>query len=387
MSNAPWGGSEYLWSGAAAYLSVQGHRIFASVCRWRKPSSHLEKLRSDGVHITERHCDVSGLRSRLMRKLGREAVNYAEPLLLHMWLLKVKPDLVCISNGCFADNLRLVTVCRKMGIPYVLIAHANGEVMWPDDRFADEVMTAYGSAVRSFFVSRHNKDLLETQLGTRLRNAELVWNPVKVQRDEQLQWPSTDDGWRLACVARLHPKSKGQDLLLKVLARRQWQDRPVHVSFYGKGENEECLRREAQQLSVSGRLSFCGHVEDIDNIWATHHALVLPSRYEGLPISLVEALLCGRTAIVTDVGGNAEVLRDDMDGFVAASPTEAHLHEAMERAWSRRDEWQAMGQRAQHRLNTILPPQPAAAFGSRLLELVQQLNASPSRVASSFKAP
>ena len=58
-------------------------------------------------------------------------------------------------------------------------------------------------------------------------------------------------------------------------------------------------------------------------IWAEHHALVLPSRFEGMPLVVVEAMLCGRPCIVTDVGGNAELIRDGINGFLAKAPTGA----------------------------------------------------------------
>jgi hypothetical protein len=59
------------------------------------------------------------------------------------------------------------------------------------------------------------------------------------------------------------------------------------------------------------------------------HALVLTSRCEGLPLSLVEAMLSGRVPIVTDVGGNREVVNEAC-GFLAASASEA----AVDVPWS-----------------------------------------------------
>ena len=79
-------------------------------------------------------------------------------------------------------------------------------------------------------------------------------------------------------------------------------------------------------------------------IWKENHILVLPSRYEGLPLVLVEAMWCGRPAVVTDVGGNAELCRDRQTGFVAQSATLASVAEAMERAWEARSDLEADGQ-------------------------------------------
>ena len=67
------------------------------------------------------------------------------------------------------------------------------------------------------------------------------------------------------------------------------------------------------------KVTYGGFTEDVESIWASHHALVLPSRSEGLPLVVVEAMLCGRPAIVTDVAGNAELIQDGVSGFVAAA--------------------------------------------------------------------
>src|SRR5262249_12957331 len=140
----------------------------------------------------------------------------------------------------------------------------------------------------------------------------------------------------------------------------------------GRGYMEDGMRRLAARLSLDGRVSFCGHVSNIEKIWADHHALILPSRFEGLPVALVEAMLCARPAIVTNVGGNAELIEDGRSGFVATAPTTNHLSEAMERAWSRRAEWRDMGLAAQKAAQAAVCERPAEAFANRLLSLAQQ---------------
>ena len=98
---------------------------------------------------------------------------------------------------------------------------------------------------------------------------------------------------------------------------------------------EEHVKQLAQMLQLSS-VHFCGHVTDVTEIWRTHHALVLASRGEGLPLAAMEAMLCGRPCILTDAGGNSEILVDGESGFLASGATVRALDEAMERAWSQR---------------------------------------------------
>ena len=66
--------------------------------------------------------------------------------------------------------------------------------------------------------------------------------------------------------------------------------------------------------------------------------LVLPSRYEGLPLALVESMWCSRPAVVTEVAGNTEVCVDNETGLVVPVPTVPLLADTLERAWERRED-------------------------------------------------
>ena len=123
-------------------------------------------------------------------------------------------------------------------------------------------------------------------------------------------------------------------------------------------------------------VTFAGFVRDVSAIWGSHHGLILPSRCEGLPITLVEAMLSGRVPIVTDVGGNAEIVDDGATAYVAAAPTEDALDSAMERAWSERHRWRDIGAAAAMRIRTLIPREPERCFAQRLIELVSSASAS-----------
>jgi glycosyltransferase involved in cell wall biosynthesis len=166
-----------------------------------------------------------------------------------------------------------------------------------------------------------------------LPQASVVRNPVNVPLDQELPAPPLAAGrWRLACVARLDILDKGQDILLQVLARPHWRGQPLHVTFFGTGPHRQALEEMAAFLGVAELVSFAGQVADVPAIWQAHHALVLPSRYEGLPLALAEAMLCGRPAIAADAGGMAELLLDNETGFLAAAATPDAFDEALGRA-------------------------------------------------------
>lgn len=279
-----------------------------------------------------------------------------------------RPDLVVFSQGGNHDGWLFAAVCVRLGLPFVIISQKAVDAVWPLDRRRDYMKSAYRSARHCFFVSQHNLRVTEEQFGTRLENASVVRNPFKVSWEPRRDWPGTDLGFRFACVGRFYPQEKGQDLLIRVLAREKWRGRPVSVTFFGSGEYSVGLA-ELVAFHDLENVRFGGFTRDIEAVWASHHALVLPSRAEGLPLVLVEAMLSGRVAIVTNVAGNGEVIEDDVNGFLAVGPTEDALDEAMERAWQRRAEWREIGERAAADIRTLVPPDPAGALAMQLVQL------------------
>ncbi len=114
-----------------------------------------------------------------------------------------------------------------------------------------------------------------------------------------------------------------------------------------------------------------GQVSSIEEIWAKNHALILPSRFEGLPLVIVEAMLCGRMVITSNVAGNAQYLREGVTGFIAEAPTPALLDDALERAWGKRGDWEAMGKTARRDALDVLPSDPIESFTDKLTSLVR----------------
>jgi glycosyltransferase involved in cell wall biosynthesis len=120
------------------------------------------------------------------------------------------------------------------------------------------------------------------------------------------------------------------------------------------------------EMMDSKIVRFRGQVSNIEEIWKENHLLVLPSRYEGLPLALVEAMWCGRPAVVTDVGGNAELCTDGETGFVASAATVSSVGEALERAWQQRSSWQDLGKAARAKVEALVPKNSIEVFCEQL---------------------
>lgn len=172
----------------------------------------------------------------------------------------------------------------------------------------------------------------------------------------------------MACVGRLTPDAKGQDILLEVLAGQCWTERRWRLTLYGKGQSRDGLERFVEKLKLRDRVLFGGHVA-IENIWRDNQVLVMPSRYEGMPLAIVEAMLSGRPVVATNVGGSSELIKDGLTGFLAEAPVAESFGRALERMWAQRDRLEEMGELAATSIREFMPDDPVGIFAEKLKEM------------------
>ena len=131
-------------------------------------------------------------------------------------------------------------------------------------------------------------------------------------------------------VGRL-TKVKGQSLLLKAFAEVCRKDQNALLVIAGKGPLETDLRSLAAELNIQNRVIFLGYRKDIPCVLRAYDVFVFPSLSEGLPLSLIEAMLTGIPVIASNVGGVPEILNDSNLGNMVAPSSVEELTAAMER--------------------------------------------------------
>ena len=360
---APWGGGEYCWSAAAERFARRGVQVNVSVMTWDRPVKQVEHLRSVGCRIF--HRPKLSLPGRAWRRLFFRK-GYAWH---HVKRVGAGADLVVISQSGNIDGLQWMEAARDQGLDYAVISQSGNEQWWPDDESAERLAAGYEASRAAYFVSEANLALSRRQFVTPLGRARVIRNPFNVRYQARPPWPGdSSERLSLAYVASLDVRQKGQELLIQVLERPRWRTRNVHVTLAGRGPHERALRKTVANLKLN--IDFAGFVEDIEELWSHHHALVLPSRFEGLPLALVEAMLCGRPGIVTDVAGHRELVRDGVNGFLAKGPTADLLDEAMNRAWENRHRLKEMGETAARDVRQWVSADPIGEFVRELDALV-----------------
>jgi glycosyltransferase involved in cell wall biosynthesis len=134
-------------------------------------------------------------------------------------------------------------------------------------------------------------------------------------RAERARLGVRDDEILIGTVANLRATKGYPDLLL---AARAVIDRLPNVRFVavGRGPLEDELRAEHARLGLGTRFEFVGFRPDAVPVMSAFDVFCLPSHHEGLPVALMEALALGLPAVVTRVGGVAELVTDGDDAVI-----------------------------------------------------------------------
>jgi glycosyltransferase involved in cell wall biosynthesis len=116
-------------------------------------------------------------------------------------------------------------------------------------------------------------------------------------------------------AGRLH-QQKGYDLLLDAFDRLLRDVPNVRLAIAGDGPEAAALRAQLARLDLGGAVTMLGDREDVPALLAAADGFVLSSRWEGLPVVLLEAAAAQLPIVATDVGGNSEVVVPKLGGVL-----------------------------------------------------------------------
>lgn len=124
------------------------------------------------------------------------------------------------------------------------------------------------------------------------------------------RWKLPQDAFVVAGIGRL-TYQKNFPLFLEIAAAIAKEHPRAVFVLVGTGEDEPALRAQAAELGLQERVRFLGYVADMPALWPAIDCLLLTSRYEGLPITILEAMACGAAIVASNLDGMREILRDE----------------------------------------------------------------------------
>ena len=145
------------------------------------------------------------------------------------------------------------------------------------------------------------------------RKSVVTSNAVPVS---DLSIGSTVKKYDILFVGRL-TKAKGVDILIKAIKiLKEKYQKEIKAAIVGEGYLEEELKELVKELGIGEEVEFLGVRKDIEKLMKSTKLFVLPSRWEGLPLTILEAMSSGAAIIATKVGGITEVIQSGKEGIL-----------------------------------------------------------------------
>ncbi len=216
-----------------------------------------------------------------------------------------RPDLVHVNMATAANNRHVIGLCGLLRLRAVATLH----VVAPLESTAQIAILrrAYRRLAGLIAVSEETRRQLGEELG--LAQVRVIANGV----EERPAVVTVDRPFRVGAIGRLTDQ-KGFDVLIEAVRRLESEGVSIATVIAGEGPDRSSLAAQAKGLDVELR----GFVEDVPAFHAELAAFCLPSRWEGLPFALLEAMMSGVPCVASDVGD----VRVALDGAGLVVPPE-----------------------------------------------------------------
>src|SRR5262245_7433995 len=203
-----------------------------------------------------------------------------------------RPDLVHVNLPIVSSSRHLLGALALARVPTVATLHLVAPI---ESNLQRRLLgLAFRRVTRLIAVSEEARRQLCADLGALEPVVRVVPNGVEVRAAVALR--EKPDVFRIGAVGRLTDQ-KGFDLLIEAV-RRLSETNELEAVVVGEGPDRQRLERQARGLPVS----FTGFVHDVPAFLADVDAFCLPSRTEGLPFALLEAMMAGLPCVATAVG-------------------------------------------------------------------------------------
>lgn len=264
---------------------------------------------------------VGRLRGWLAARLVFENIYYWK---LASLFQKSPPDVIHVHGwGCGEDPPGALDWLARFHYPVVYTEHNS-----PDPAIMSEFPNAPMNLAHVIIAVSQAAATGLVKVGHASRPVKII--PYSVEALPDTSGHHSVHGFVVACIARLATQ-KGHRYLLQAFQTVVRQVPTARLWLAGEGPLRAELEATCKELGLGDHVQFLGRVNraDLPKLYSQLNAIVLASLWEGLPVTLIEAMSAGLPIVATAVGGNAELVRTGENGWIVPPHDPAALANAL----------------------------------------------------------
>ena len=209
-------------------------------------------------------------------------------------------------------------------IPAAILAGAKGRVHTVHNIASRELGLLYRWMYSFFYkycmlhpvgISPSIKTTIINEYGLDSDAVDMVYNGIDLSKCVVKSDRNSDDVIKLLHVGRFNYQ-KNHEGIIRAFSIVCDKFPHTQLELWGAGELKEDCIRLVDELSLAGKVKFCGLTDDIYTVMSNADIFVLCSHYEGMPITLIEAMATGLPILSTAVGGVVDMIEDGVDGIL-----------------------------------------------------------------------
>jgi glycosyltransferase involved in cell wall biosynthesis len=323
-SSGSMGGGEIYLHHLSFGLSRLGHRVQA-LC---SAAPVMDKIADTlGPFAEVYRIEMANTYRRRTRCLGA-ALDFEEHRRFSRKFRELAPDVVHINQQVAEDGLDLMLAARDSGVPVLSTIHITRSAEGLGARLGklrDLVTTKVLRRVNMVHITVAEcgkKDLLGRFdfLGPQqvrvVPNGTFFTDADSTIRDRtRTRWGVGSGDVVIGSVGRLDAQ-KEPIFALKIISKLRQKDLPIRYVWIGDGRMRSTFQEEAGRLGIANSVTLDGWRDDVSDCLRGLDIFILPSKFEGMPLALLEAMGAGLCCCASDVDGIAETIENGLNGYL-----------------------------------------------------------------------
>lgn len=244
---------------------------------------------------------------------GKNPFTILKTLLLLCKIVKLeKVHIVHTHHRMAAFYARLLMFCYPR-LQHIYTAHNvfYGKKLLMRFALKKAAIVAVGDSV---------KENLKNEYGINKKRILVIYNAINTSEKKGVNNELIDSlresgNYVIGSIGRLS-RQKGFDILIESTKYLKDTCKNIKLVIIGDGEDRNKLEKLAKRLGVTDKIIFLGYQSNVLDIISQLEFVVLPSRWEGLPLTPIETFSQGKTIVATDIPGNNEIVNDMENGLL-----------------------------------------------------------------------